>query len=127
MVLTTWSELEELKKLIERKKSEEAVADTEPPPPTPGSVRARLRGQITMYTRQLEIERHEHIRRLDTIATELVAIQDELIKALEARLEEVEVKNQNLLNDLSDAHTEMETLKLDRHITSEMAPIQMID
>jgi hypothetical protein len=105
--------MDELKKLLGDKKEELEKAETEPPPPPPGVVISRLRAQITMYGRQLDNERREHIRRVDTIATELVAIQDELIKMLEARIEEVE--------------TEMATLKLDRAITAEMAPIQMID
>ena len=46
----------------------------------------------------------------------------ELKIAFEARVEEVEVKNRNLLDDLDDAHKEIEKLELDRAITAEMAP-----
>lgn len=116
--------MEELKALLERN---DAEAPTEPAPPgeqpaRPGSALARLREMAGQYKSQLDEAHRETIRKVNTLATELVKLQDDIIKELEARVEELETKNRNLLQDLKDAEGAIEVLELDQSITAEFAP-----
>jgi hypothetical protein len=67
------------------------------------------------YAQQFDELAKEHARKVNTLATELVAIQTDLIKALEARVAEQDAR-------IAELEAELETLRLDQRITAEMAP-----